>query len=145
MPLSHRSTLSDDGAAAEMRPRGDGRMTIRSPETVANVQKVAAEAFELLDTGRQVAPFSSRLPRFDLDDAYHVTAAVRRMRESRSETPLGRKIGFTNRTIWDEYQIGAPMWGYIYDRTVHDLADVGTTVSLAGLAEPRIEPEIVFG
>src|SRR5215213_7072402 len=115
-----------------------------SANAVTSVQVVAAEAFELLDTGRQVAPFSSRLPRFDLDDAYHVTAAVRRMRESRSETPLGRKIGFTNRTIWDEYQIGAPMWGYIYDRTVHDLADVGPTVSLAGLAEPRIEPEIVF-
>ena len=106
---------------------------------------VAAEAFDLLDTGRQIAPFSSRLPRFDLDDAYRVTAAVRQMRESRGEIPLGRKIGFTNRTIWDEYQIGAPMWGYIYDRTVHDLADVGPTVSLAGLAEPRIEPEIIFG
>jgi 2-oxo-3-hexenedioate decarboxylase len=114
-------------------------------DAVTSVQLVAAEAFDLLDTGRQVAPFSSRLPRFDLDNAYRVTAAVRQMRETRGEIPLGRKIGFTNRTIWDEYQIGAPMWGYIYNRTVHDLADVGTTVSLAGLAEPRIEPEIIFG
>jgi 2-oxo-3-hexenedioate decarboxylase len=112
---------------------------------VTDVQSVAAEAFDLLDTGRQISPFSSRLPRFDLDDAYRVTAAVRQMRETRGETPLGRKIGFTNRTIWDEYQIGAPMWGYIYNRTVRDLADLGTTVSLAGLAEPRIEPEIIFG
>jgi 2-oxo-3-hexenedioate decarboxylase len=114
-------------------------------ETVTNVQTVAAEAFDLIDTGRQVAPFSSRLAHFDLDDAYHVTAAVRQMRETRGETPLGRKIGFTNRTIWDEYQVGAPMWGYIYDRTVHDLVDVRATVSLVGLAEPRIEPEIIFG
>src|SRR5215207_2723121 len=116
-----------------------------SANAVTSVQVVAAEAFDLLDSGRQVAPFSSRLPRFDLDDAYRVTAAVRQMRETRGEIPLGRKIGFTNRTIWDEYQIGAPMWGYIYNRTVHDLADLGTTVSLAGLAEPRIEPEIIFG
>jgi 2-oxo-3-hexenedioate decarboxylase len=120
-------------------------MTGGSADTVTDVQTVAAEAFDLLDTGRQIAPFSSRLPRFELDDAYRVTAAVRQMRENRGETPLGRKIGFTNRTIWGEYQIGAPMWGYIYDRTVHDLDDVGTSVSLAGLAEPRIEPEIVFG
>jgi 2-oxo-3-hexenedioate decarboxylase len=112
---------------------------------MTDVQAVAAEAFAVLDTGRQIAPFSSRLGQFDLEDAYRVTAAVRQMRETRGEIPLGRKIGFTNRTIWDEYQIGAPMWGYIYDRTVHDLADVGPTVSLAGLAEPRIEPEIVFG
>jgi 2-oxo-3-hexenedioate decarboxylase len=112
---------------------------------VTDVQSVAAEAFDLLDTGRQISPFSSRLPRFDLDDAYRVTAAVRQMRETRGETPLGRKIGFTNRTIWDEYQIGAPMWGYIYDATVNDLDDVAATISLAGLAEPRIEPEIIFG
>jgi 2-oxo-3-hexenedioate decarboxylase len=120
-------------------------MTSGSTEAVADVQTVAAEAFDLLDSGRQVAPFSSRLPRFDLDDAYRVTAIVRQMRENRGERPLGRKIGFTNRTIWDEYQIGAPMWGYIYDRTVHDLDNAETTVSLAGLAEPRIEPEIIFG
>jgi 2-oxo-3-hexenedioate decarboxylase len=120
-------------------------MTGGSAEAVTDVQTVAAEAFDLLDTGRQIAPFSSRLPHFDLDDAYRVTAAVRKMRETRGETPLGRKIGFTNRTIWDEYQIGAPMWGYVYDRTVHDLHDEGMAVSLASLAEPRIEPEIIFG
>lgn len=108
-------------------------------------QAIAAEAFAVLNTGRQIAPFSTRFPGYDLDDAYHVTAAVRQMREARGESPLGRKIGFTNRTIWDEYRVAAPMWGYVYDRTVHDLADIGETVSLAGLAEPRIEPEIVFG
>ena len=112
---------------------------------MTDVHAVAAEAFAVLDTGRQIAPFSSRLGRFDLDDAYRVTAAVRQMRETRGENVLGRKIGFTNRTIWDEYQIDAPMWGYIYDRTVYELADAGPTVSLTGLAEPRIEPEIVFG
>jgi 2-oxo-3-hexenedioate decarboxylase len=112
---------------------------------MTNVQAVADEAFAVLDTGRQIVPFSARLAHFDLDDAYRVTAAVRQMRETRGEISLGRKIGFTNRTIWDEYQVGAPMWGYIYDRTVHDLADVGPTVSLTGLAEPRIEPEIIFG
>src|SRR5919107_3999974 len=112
---------------------------------MTDLQAVAAEAFAVLDTGRQIAPFSSRLTHFDLDDAYRVTAAVRQMRGTRGERVLGRKIGFTNRTIWDEYQIGAPMWGYIYDRTVHDLADAGPAVSLAGLAEPRIEPEIIFG
>lgn len=120
-------------------------MIVSTPDAVTDVQAVAAAVFDVLDTGRQIAPFSSRLPRFDLDEAYRVTAAVRQMLERRGEIPLGRKIGFTNRTIWDEYQIEAPMWGYVYDRTVHDLAGTGSTISLAGLAEPRIEPEIVFG
>ena len=112
--------------------RTDGRI---------NVPVIAAEAFGALDTGRQIAPFSSRLPAFSLDDAYRVTAAVRRLRETRGERPIGRKIGFTNRTTWPDY---APMWGYVYDQTVHDLADLEGSFSLADLAEPRIEPEIVF-
>jgi 2-oxo-3-hexenedioate decarboxylase len=95
----------------------------------------------VLDTGRQIAPFSTRFPYFDLDDAYQVTAAVRQLRETRGETPVGRKIGFTNRTTWPDY---SPMWGYVYEHTVHDLAAIGEVFSLAGLAEPRIEPEIAF-
>jgi 2-oxo-3-hexenedioate decarboxylase len=104
-------------------------------------EELAAEAVAVLETGRQIAPFSSRRQDFSLVDAYRVTAAVRRLRLAGGETPIGRKIGFTNRTTWPDY---APMWGYVYDRTVHDLADLDGTCSLEGLAEPRIEPEIVF-
>ena len=118
-------------------------MTDRNGGTRTNIEAMAAEAFEVLGTGRQITPFSKRFPGFDLEEAYRATAALRQLRESQGEMPIGRKIGFTNRTIWDEYQVNAPMWGYVYDRTVHDLADGG--VSLAGLAEPRIEPEIIFG
>jgi 2-oxo-3-hexenedioate decarboxylase len=114
-------------------------------DALINIQAVAAEAFTALGTGGQVAPFSSRLPSFNLEDAYRVTAAVRQMREARGEVSVGRKIGFTNRTIWAEYGVYAPIWGYIYNRTVHNLADIADMFSLVGLAEPRIEPEIVFG
>ena len=38
----------------------------------------------------------------------------------RGELPVGRKIGFTNRTIWAEYNVYEPVWGYVYDRTVHN-------------------------
>jgi 2-oxo-3-hexenedioate decarboxylase len=69
---------------------------------------------------------------------------VRAEREARGERVVGRKIGFTNRTIWSEYGVYAPIWGYMYDTTVHDLAAVGDGFALADLAEPRIEPEIVF-
>jgi 2-oxo-3-hexenedioate decarboxylase len=111
---------------------------------VAELEAIAAEAFAALDTGHQIVPFSARLSGFNLDDAYRVAAAIRQMRETRGETPVGRKIGFTNRTIWAEYNVYEPIWGYVYNHTVHDLADLGETFSLRGLAEPRIEPEIVF-
>jgi 2-oxo-3-hexenedioate decarboxylase len=117
----------------------------RNTDAIIGVQAVAAEAFGTLDTGRQIEPFSSRISSFNLDYAYRVTAAVRTMRETRGELPVGRKIGFSNRTAWAECDVHAPIWGYIYDRTVHNLSEIGDTFSLVGLAEPRIEPEIVFG
>jgi 2-oxo-3-hexenedioate decarboxylase len=121
-----------------------GETTARSRRDAMH-ETIASEAYALLGTGRQTAPFSTRFPSLDLLDAYRVTAMVRRQREDAGERPLGRKIGFTNRTIWEEYGVYAPMWGYVYDRTVHELGDVGHGFPLAGLAEPRIEPEIVFG
>jgi len=107
-------------------------------------QAIAAEALTALDTGHQISPFFERLSGFEFEDAYRVAAAIRRMREMRGEIPVGRKIGFTNRTIWAEYNVYEPIWGYVYDRTVHNLTELGNTFSLGGLAEPRIEPEIVF-
>jgi 2-oxo-3-hexenedioate decarboxylase len=94
---------------------------------------------------RQVAPFTANLPDFDLDAAYAVTAAVRRARIARGERPVGRKIGFTNRTIWAEYGVYAPIWGDMYDSTLRDLAATDGTLDLSPLLEPRIEPEIAFG
>lgn len=111
---------------------------------MTDVQSIASTTFEVLGTERQIAPFSASRPDFDLGEAYQVTAAVRQLREDRGEKTLGRKVGFTNRTIWDEYGVSAPMWGFIYDRTVYELSDVGAGFSLSGLAEPRIEPEIMF-
>jgi 2-oxo-3-hexenedioate decarboxylase len=94
------------------------------------VQAVAPEVFATLNTGHQIESFSSRISSFNLDDASRVTAAVRKLRETRGELPVGRKIGFTNRTIWAEYNVYEPIWGYVYNRTVHNLSEIGDTFSL---------------
>jgi 2-oxo-3-hexenedioate decarboxylase len=119
-------------------------MSDQTPNSAPEIQAIADEAFAVLNTGRQIAPFSASRDRFDLGEAYRVTCAVRERREASGATVVGRKIGFTNRTIWEEYSISAPMWGYMYDQTVRDIEDLNGEFSLAGLAEPRIEPEIVF-
>jgi 2-oxo-3-hexenedioate decarboxylase len=110
-----------------------------------DIDWIAREALAALESGEPVASFSARYPGFDLDDAYRVTASVRQLREARGARALGRKIGFTNRRIWAEYGVYAPIWGYVYDRTVFDLATSGDGFALAGLFEPRIEPEIMVG
>ncbi len=106
---------------------------------------IARELLATLDARRQITPLSARGAGLDLPAAYRTTAAVRRMRETRGERVVGRKIGFTNRTIWDEYGVHAPIWGYVYDTTFHDLDSLGGAFELSRVVEPRIEPEIAFG
>jgi 2-oxo-3-hexenedioate decarboxylase len=87
----------------------------------SDVRAVADEVFATIGTGHQISPFTSRPDGLSLGDAYHVTALLNRKLEARGEKRLGRKIGFTNRTIWEQYKVYEPIWGYVYDSTVHDL------------------------
>lgn len=120
-------------------PTSTGAVPLPEAGTLAE-QLLAAVA-----QGRQITPFSSRLPGFDLDFGYRVGAALRARRAAAGERPVGRKIGFTNRTIWAEYDVWAPIWGDVYDSTCRLLDGPEARASVAGLLEPKIEPEIVFG
>jgi 2-keto-4-pentenoate hydratase len=107
------------------------------------LRDIAAEAAGAFNNGPcEIQPFSTRYPDLTMDDAYRVTALANGMRVANGYRPVGRKIGFTNRRIWDEYGVHAPVWGYVYDRTLHDLA---APFPLAALADPKIEPEIMLG
>ena len=109
-----------------------------------STDEIAAEVLAVLDRRGQLEPISARPSGLDLASAYEVAAAVRRQREQRGERMIGRKIGFTNTTIWAEYGVGAPIWGYVYDTTFRTLADLDGRFDISALIEPRIEPEIVF-
>src|SRR5882762_6873946 len=113
-------------------------------EPAQRIDRIATEAFGLLGSGRQVAPFSSRYPNFDLAESYDVAMLVCDLRRARREIPIGRNIGFTNTTIWQGYGISGPIWNYMFDKTVIDLAAIDQEFALASLPEPRIEPEIVL-
>jgi len=80
----------------------------------------------------------------DLAAAYQGALTVRSLRIARGERPVGYKIGFTNRTIWQRYGVYAPIWGTVWDTSLTQ-GDGEGTVSLAATCQPRLEPEIVFG
>src|SRR5512134_3007632 len=101
--------------------------------------RIAREILEAWRARRQIPSLAARLPGFDLGQAYQVTAALRRIRQERGERPVGRKIGFTNRTIWDEYQVYAPIWGDMYATTLQQ-TDGRAHLDLSSYLEPRIEP-----
>jgi 2-oxo-3-hexenedioate decarboxylase len=108
------------------------------------VEAFAAELIGALGPAQAVAPFTARDPSFGVAQAYEVAARVHAARCARGEQPVGRKIGFTNRALWDEYGVREPIWGYVYDTTLFRPRGGRAAATIAGLAEARIEPEIVL-
>ena len=109
-----------------------------------NTDGIATELLHALDTQSIVEPYSRRDPGFDVRSAYDVSAEIVRRRRARGETAIGRKIGFTNRLIWEEYGVSAPMWGHVYNTTVTLLNEPSGRLSISHLSQPRIEPEIIL-
>ena len=104
---------------------------------------LAAQVLGAFETGRPMAPLTERAE-LGIPAAYRVGAALRRAREARGARAVGRKIGFSNRTIWPVYGIDAPIWGDMFEDSVRDVPQ-GAEIALGRLIEPRIEPEIAFG
>ena len=108
------------------------------------IDAIATELIQALDTQSIIEPYSRRDDAFDNRAAYEVGAEILRRRRGRGEQPIGRKIGFTNRLIWEEYGVSAPMWGHVYDTTVTFLHEPAGRVGISHLSQPRIEPEIIL-
>ncbi len=105
---------------------------------------LAEDLIAVHETAREVPPFSNRYPGLTAEAAYAAARALHSHRLAQGWKPAGRKIGFTNRTLWHRYGVHEPMWGTVYDRTLIRAPSGSATVALAGLVQPRIEPEIAF-
>ena len=108
-------------------------------------EALADELLAAYDAGTRLPALpSTRLPGFDLDAAFAVGDLLRQRRIARGERPLGWKIGFTNRGIWDRYGVHAPIWGPVWDTTTMLLDGTTVEASIASLSQPRLEPEVVL-
>jgi len=106
---------------------------------------LARELISIHETPREVPPFSATERALAADTGYEAAQALHEHRVAAGWRRIGRKIGFTNRTIWPRYGVYEPIWGSVYDRTLVRAAGDRARVSLQGLVNPRIEPEICFG
>lgn len=110
----------------------------RDPRAVAEVLVTA------LTNAQPLPLISSEHPDFDLDDAYKVLDEIAAIRRAQGWVPVGRKIGFTNRTIWELYNVDAPFWATVWKQTLTLAASDAATLPLGMWLEPRIEPEVAF-
>ncbi len=109
-----------------------------------DLRPIADRLIAAYDQAAQIAPITAGDPTFDVDAAYDVLRDIQTRRIAQGWQPVGRKIGFTNRTIWPRYGVFRPMWANVWRHTVHFAADGRAQLPVAGFAEPRIEPEVVF-
>ena len=109
------------------------------------VDAIAERLLCTLDSGAVCEPISDKSPGFSVGDAYAVLAAIGRRRENNGWRRTGRKIGFTNRTIWEAYGVDRAFWADVWDSTVVPVSGGAASVELGSFTQPRIEPEVVFG
>ncbi len=109
------------------------------------LKKVSEELIELAASGHTAAPFTSRFRKMNAEMGYRAMRRLHQHRLTIGWRPIGRKVGFTNRTIWPRYGVHEPIWGFVYEQTALRAEDGRAEVPLENLAQPRIEPEILFG
>jgi 2-keto-4-pentenoate hydratase len=113
----------------------------------AQTNRYAHQLLAARANARQLAPLSESA-KLTLADGYDIAKNILDIRIAQGEILVGRKIGFTNRTIWSKYgatePIDQPIWAPMFDTTVRYTEDNHGIQSLKGAVQARIEPEIVF-
>ncbi len=111
----------------------------------ADLTQIADQLIAAYDGATTLPPITAGDPNFSVADGYTVLLDIEARRRAQGWHAVGRKIGFTNRTIWPRYGVYEPIWGTVYDRTIASSQGNHAEVVLHGLVQPRIEPEICFG
>jgi 2-keto-4-pentenoate hydratase len=111
--------------------------TSRDPQLIAN------RLIDAYDNATMLEPVSATVADFDSAAAYEVLDRIATQRRRQGWTQVGRKIGFTNRTIWELFGVDRPMWAHMWSTTVTRVQK-NAVVLLDRFVQPRIEPEVVF-
>ncbi len=125
--------------------RHDPLVGSRQTKPQTEIVRLAERLIDAYDRAVTLQPITASDPSFDVPAAYEVLREIHARRTASGWRAVGRKIGFTNRTIWVRYGVNRPMWAHVYSHTVHDALDGRATLALQGFVQPRLEPEVVFG
>ena len=105
---------------------------------------VADRLIAAYDSASLLDPITAAQPDFSVEEAYAVLEEIERRRRAEGWQAVGRKIGFTNRTLWDRYGVWQPMWAHVWAHTLQQARDGKANLSLDKMVQPRLEPEVVF-
>src|SRR5260370_475445 len=104
---------------------------------MASTTELADALIACQDQAGTLAPITGGDPTFDVPRAYEVLAEINARREAQGWIPIGRKIGFTNRTIWERYGVYQPMWAPVWSHSVHFAEQGAATLPRDGTGVDR--------
>jgi 2-oxo-3-hexenedioate decarboxylase len=110
-----------------------------------DIDALAQELLSAYETGRMIPLPPSARPGFDLNTAYEVEAALKRLREASGHRAVGRKVGYANKAMWRLLKLETLVWAHMYDDTVHYSNNNSAALTLQHTRSLKIEPEILFG
>jgi len=111
-------------------------MTILSD---AEVRRLSDELLAAERERRPVVPLSERFPGLTQEQAYAIQLRTIQSRVDAGARIVGVKVAFTNRSIQQEFGMGEPAAGMLFDsRTFSD----GAVVPFDSLTQAMVEPEI---
>jgi 2-keto-4-pentenoate hydratase len=108
------------------------------------MQLLAQKLMSCHSQGALLPPPSASCQALDVTAAYRVLDAISARRRATGWQAVGHKIGFTNRSIWARYGVSHPIWAPMWSNTVRFADEDHATLGISALAQPRIEPEVVF-
>jgi 2-keto-4-pentenoate hydratase len=109
-----------------------------------DIEGLPQELLSAYETGRVIPTPPSARPGFDLNAAYEVEAALKRLREAGGRRAVGRKVGYANKAVWRVLKLETLVWAHMYDDTVHYSTNNSATLAVPHARSLKIEPEIVF-
>lgn len=111
--------------------------------TKPDLDDIARRIKTAQDENTRIEPTTTRFSGFELADAYEVARRIHEARLAEGAATVGRKLGFTNSSIWPQYGVSAPVWGYLYDTRLIHARGGRVACRIGAFAEPKIEPEVV--
>src|SRR5437773_11069055 len=86
---------------------------------MADLKPIADALIAAYDTATTLPPITASAPDFSVADGYAVLHDIETRRRAQGWEAVGRKIGFTNRTIWPRYGVHQPVRRHVWTYMVH--------------------------
>ena len=104
------------------------------------IDRYSAELYEALREGTTVEPLTQREEGMSVEDAYHISLAMLRLRLDDGEKVVGKKIGVTGRVVQEMLDVRQPDFGFLTDAMVYK-----TEMPISErLVQPKAEGELAF-